>query len=99
MTAYLLAAISIDDTEAYAAYVEGGMAATEKYPVKVLAVDDAPQLLEGALPGKRLVLMEFEDEAAFQEFYHSEEYQSVIPIRQANAETSFLVCMNGLAQD
>ena len=99
MAAYLLAAISIDNAEAYVEYVERGMAAAEKNPVKVLAIDDAPRLMEGTLPAKRFVLMEFADDAALQAFYHSEEYQSAIPIRQANAETSFLVSIDGLPQE
>jgi uncharacterized protein (DUF1330 family) len=44
------------------------------------------------------VLMEFEDEGALQEFYNSKEYQSPIPIRQENAEASFLLSLNGLPQ-
>lgn len=96
MAAYLLAAISVENVDAYAGYVEKGLAAAEKYQPKVLALDDNPQLFEGTLPGKRIVLMEFKDEAALQEFYNSEEYQSAIPIRQENADTSFLLCVNGL---
>ena len=99
MSTYLLAAISIDDLDAYSEYVERGMAATEKYHVNVLAVDDRSQLLEGESPGKRIVLMEFDDEDALQKFYHSEEYQAAIPIRHEHAETRFLMSINGLAQD
>lgn len=98
MAAYMLAAISIDDVEPYQEYVNRGMAATVKNPVKVLAIDDAPRVLEGDLPAKRFVLMEFEDDAALQAFYDSEEYQSAIPIRHKYAETPFLVSIKGLEQ-
>ena len=50
-------------------------------PGRVLAVDDAPAVLEGDWHGQRAVIIEFEDEAAFRAWYDSPEDQKALKVR------------------
>lgn len=48
---------------------------------RLVAVDDAPLVVEGDWHGSRTVILEFEDEAAFRAWYDSPEYQAAVKIR------------------
>lgn len=96
MSVYMLAAINVRDAAAYAPYVEGAIASLGKYGVEVLAASDAPRTHEGHNPWSRYVLLKFPDQAAFQAWYESPEYKAVKPIRQATAETGFIISFDGL---
>jgi uncharacterized protein (DUF1330 family) len=96
MAVFLLAAIDHINREGYGAYEAGGFASVAKFGVEPVAVSDNLTVLEGTAPGSRVVLMKFQDQASLDAWYNSPEYQSVIPIRQANSETKFLVTFEGL---
>jgi uncharacterized protein (DUF1330 family) len=69
----------IHDAQALEGYREKAAAAPGHG--KLVAVDDAPLVLEGNWHGPRVVILEFEDEAAFKEWYYSPEYQEALQIR------------------
>lgn len=96
MAVFLLAAIDNINRDGYRAYEEGGFASVAKFGVEPVAVSDDIKVLEGKAPGTRIVLMKFKDQAALDAWYNSPEYQGVIPIRQANSDTKFLVTFEGL---
>ena len=54
---------------------------------KLVAVDDDPIVIEGDWHGSRVVILEFEDEAAFHAWYDSPEYQSALQIRLAASDS------------
>ncbi|MFF3949960.1 DUF1330 domain-containing protein [Streptomyces sp. NPDC001902] len=56
-----------------------------------------PTVVEGAWPGL-VVLLEFPDRAAAQDWYNSPEYQEILPLRTRNA-ISDLVLIDGLPAD
>lgn len=60
-------------------------------------MSDKVDVLEGTAPGQRIVLLRFKDREALDAWYNSPEYQGVIPIRQANADTAFIVAFEGLS--
>jgi uncharacterized protein (DUF1330 family) len=77
MTHYVIAQINIDDREAYAKYEAGFMEIFAKYEGSMLAVDEAPKLLEGSWPHTRTVLIAFDCEAQALDWYQSDEYQAL----------------------
>jgi uncharacterized protein (DUF1330 family) len=96
MSVYLLGAIDRKDLTTYARYEAKGFESVEKYGAEGLAVCDTPEVIEGVLPGKRIVLLKFENRAALDKWYKSPEYQAALPLRHAAADTKFIVVFDGL---
>ena len=96
MSVYVIAGLNIHDEERYEDYATRALVSLEKYKVEVLVVSDAPVAVEGINPYRRYVVLKFPDQAAFDTWYRSAEYQSAIPIRHESAETGFFVTVNGL---
>jgi uncharacterized protein (DUF1330 family) len=87
--AYILVTEAIHDPEGMKAY--GAKAAQAMGDARVLAVDSTPEVLEGAPPGGRAVLLEFATPEAAKAWYTSPEYQAAIPLRQAAADSTALL--------
>lgn len=81
MTAYVLAQIEVTEPEAYKRYTERTPAAVAAYGGRFVVRGGNPEILEGKLPGSRVVLIAFPDRAAAESFYRSPEYQAILPIR------------------
>ncbi len=96
MSVYVMAGLNIRDEVKYADYANAARASLAAHQVEVLAVSDAPVNLEGKNPFSRYVLLKFTDQAAADAWYKSPAYQAAIPLRQATAETGFLVAIAGL---
>ncbi|MEM8951866.1 MAG: DUF1330 domain-containing protein, partial [Pseudomonadota bacterium] len=47
--------------------------------------------LEGELSAPRLVIIEFEDRSAAERWYHSDEYQQILPLRLNNANGTAVI--------
>ncbi len=54
---------------------------------RALAVDNDVQAVEGQWHGTRTVILEFDDEDAFREWYDSPEYQAALPLRLAATDS------------
>ena len=52
----------------------------------MLAVDDEPKVIEGEERNQRMVVIRFEDEKAFNDWYESEDYKKIKPIRLNNSK-------------
>lgn len=91
MTVYAVALIDIHDRDQYARYEAGFMEIFSKYQGTLLAVDEAPTLLEGDWPWTRTVLLEFPDEEKLRAWYDSEEYQALAQHRFAGSQASIAV--------
>lgn len=96
MSVYVMAGLNVRDDMKYADYASAALTSLTAHKVEVLAVSDAPVSLEGKNPFSRYVLLKFADQAAADAWYKSPEYQAAVPLRQANAETGFLVAVPGL---
>jgi uncharacterized protein (DUF1330 family) len=59
MSVYIVAKITIHDQAEYSKYVAGFMPVFEKHRGRILSVDEAPEILEGAWNCTRTVLIEF----------------------------------------
>ncbi len=77
MAVYAIALLKIEDRAEYARYEQGFMEIFAKYKGKLLAVDEAPVVLEGAWPHTRTVLLEFPDTAELERWYRSDAYQTL----------------------
>lgn len=101
MSLLMIAAVTIhDDPEAqkrYDSYVAGGVLSLGKHDAQVLASCENPRIVEGALPGQKIVVIRFRDQAHFDAWYNSPEYQDVLPIRKSDADTAFVLVADELA--
>ena len=97
MSVYVMAGLNVRDEVKYADYATAAVTSLVAHQAEVLAVTDAPLSLEGKSPFSRYVLLKFADQAAAEAWYKSAEYQAAVPLRQANAETGFLVAVPGLS--
>ncbi|MDZ7670548.1 MAG: DUF1330 domain-containing protein [Gammaproteobacteria bacterium] len=88
MSVYAVAVINIHDRDPYQRYEEGFMDIFAKYQGTLLAVDEAPTVLEGEWPWTRTVLLEFPDENSLHAWYDSEEYQALAQHRFAGSQAS-----------
>jgi len=82
---YLIARIRIDDRDRYHEYQERFLPLFATYAAEILAVDEATELLEGAWPYTRTVLLRFRDRDEARRFYDSPAYQELARIRRAAA--------------
>ncbi|MDZ7660077.1 DUF1330 domain-containing protein [Fodinibius sp.] len=78
----------IHDRDRHQRYEEGFMDIFSKYQGTLLAVDEAPTVLEGEWPWTRTVLLEFPDENSLRAWYDSEEYQALAQHRFAGSQAS-----------
>lgn len=97
MITYVVAEISVESPEGYAAYRDMATAAVEEHGGRYVARGGATESLEGAPPAPRVVLLEFPDVDSARAFYHSDSYQAAVKVRQANA-TSRLFLVEGCVE-
>ena len=87
---YIIARITVNDPEAYKAYVAAAGEAMRLYGARVLARGGRHEAVEGpARP--RNVILEFESFEAARRYYHSPEYQEAVAIRQKVSEGELLL--------
>ena len=85
MACYFIARIQIHDTAEYERYLARCDEVFAHYDGRYLAVDRSPIPLEGEPEAGRMVIIEFPDEAAFDRWYHSTEYQEILAHRLGGA--------------
>ena len=91
MTAYLVGHIAIHDRERYGQYEAGFMPILQQYGGQIVAVNDAPAVLEGVADGRRLVILSFSDQAAALTWIRSPEYREIAKHRHAAADAFILM--------
>ena len=95
MPAYLIANVDVHDHGRYERYRELVPATIEKFGGRYLARGGAVEVLEGSLPLKRFVIVEFPSSEAAKAWWASEEYG---PVKQVGHETatSVLIVVGGI---
>ena len=91
MTAYLIAQLTITDPAGFEAYREAVPPVIAAHGGRYLARAGAMTRLEGEPGGPRIVVLEFQDAAAAERFYHSPEYQKILPLRLRSASGSVVI--------
>ena len=94
MAVYFVVNCSIRDRALLDEYLAGAGASESPVPVKVLAMDDQSDTIEGTPAGSRTVLLEFASKDDFRAWYESPGYQAVIAKRLAATE-GFAVLVQG----
>jgi uncharacterized protein (DUF1330 family) len=79
MSAYLIADLTIENAEGFAAYVKVAGPLIEKFGGRVIARSEAAVALEG-VPPNHFVVIHFDSMEAAKRFYDSDEYRT--PLRQ-----------------
>jgi uncharacterized protein (DUF1330 family) len=91
MATYVMALMNKHNMERYADYSAAGYVSLQGIDVlDVVAAEDLT-VLEGSVPATSLVLLKFKNDEDADRWYHSDAYQSAIPIRHESAETAFVV--------
>jgi uncharacterized protein (DUF1330 family) len=85
MPAYFVAEVEATNPAGYEPYRAAVPATIAQYGGRYLTRGGATELLEGGPEPKRVVILEFADTAAVKRWYHSPEYQKILPIRLANS--------------
>ena len=94
--AYLIVSSQVIDPEPLAAYAEAAGPGAAKAGVEILAQADADELevLEGAWPHDGGVTIErFTSMQALLDFWHSDEYQAAIKLREGAIDIEFIVAL------
>jgi len=92
MPAYFVVELEITNSTAMEPYRAAVPATIAQYGGRYLTRGGATELIEGALEPKRIVILEFADTAAVKRWYHSPEYQKILPLRLANSTSrAFIV--------
>ncbi len=95
MTVYIIAKLVISDRDTYRKYADGFMEVFNRYPGKLLAVDEDPQVLEGDWPVTRTVLAQFPTKEDVTAWFSSPAYQDIAQHRLASS-TASIVVLQGL---
>ena len=96
MPAYFVAELEITNPAAMEPYRAEVPATIAQYGGRYLVRGGATELVEAGPEPKRIVIVEFADAAAAKRWYHSPEYQKILPIRLANS-TGRVFIVEGLS--
>jgi uncharacterized protein (DUF1330 family) len=96
MSVYVVAQSRIDDREKLTEYVGKALPTIQAGGGRVIAFDETPEVVEGAIAHPRTVLLEFPSHEVFRAWYDSEGYQAILPLRLESAPGTLIV-VNGLA--
>ena len=96
MSVYIIAQLKFTRRELYDRYQSRFMGVFKKFKGKLLVADAHPVVLEGEWPRDKVVIMEFPDAVAAQEFQTSPEYQEISVDRKAGAD-AIVLTVRGLS--
>jgi len=91
MSVYAIAQLKITDRATYDRYQAKFMGVMKRFQGRLLAADESPKGLEGKWERDKVVLLSFPDEAAFQQWADSPEYQEISKDRKAGSEAVVLL--------
>jgi uncharacterized protein (DUF1330 family) len=91
---YFFVEVEIADPAAYEAYRTAVPDIIASHGGRILVRDENPQPLDGAVPRRRRVIVEFDSPESVKTFYNSDAYQAVLPIR-LNASNGFVCLLTG----
>ena len=90
MTVYIIAQLKFTRREFYNRYQSRFADVFRKFRGKLLVADEHPVIMEGKWERDKVVIMEFPDDVAAQEFQTSPEYQEIAVDRKAGADAIVL---------
>jgi uncharacterized protein (DUF1330 family) len=81
----------IRDPATYMQYVEKAVRTIQQAGGRIIVADDNPTILEGEWHGSRTVILEFDSAEAARRWYDSAEYQEIVGLRHAAAESNAVI--------
>jgi len=94
MPAYVIADVQVKNASGYEPYRPLAAASIARFGGRFVVRGGKTELLEGAPEPERIVVIEFPDADTARRWYHSDEYQQALKIRQANS-TGRLILVEG----
>lgn len=91
MAGYLIANIDVTDAKGFDEYRQKVSPLIAQYGGRYLVRGGEWKALEGSLPVKRLVVLEFATRAAAQRFYDSPEYKPLLALRIKSTKSDVLL--------
>ncbi|TDQ78897.1 uncharacterized protein (DUF1330 family) [Dongia mobilis] len=91
MKAYCIVYENIDDPEMFQTYRAQVMPTIEAHGGRFLVRGGAFTVLEGEMPYSRIAVLEFPSRQAAEDWYHSPDYQRILPYRLKAARCQFVV--------
>lgn len=94
----LIGQLTIRDHEAFARNSRAALPLLERFGGRVLAMSKVtPTVVEGTWRPSTLVVQGWPDDAAFEDFFRSPEYASIVPIRHSAAQSHLVLMQNLLS--
>ncbi len=91
---YILAEVEVTDAKLFEEYRQQVAATLHAFGGRFLIRGGDPVRLEGDHPLHRFVLLEFDSPERAREWYHSEQYQDILPLRLRSSRAD-VVLLNG----
>lgn len=88
---YAIGMITITDRGAYERYSKAFLPVLQRYGGTLLAADEHPSVEEGEWQHGKLILLAFDDEAAFRIWFESPEYRHIAADRHAGAHGTIIL--------
>lgn len=88
---YAIFTEDIHDEAGMNAYVQRAIPTITQAGGRIVVVDESPELIEGSWHGKRTVVVEFDSVEAARNWYRSPEYQELVGLRQAAADSNVVI--------
>ena len=85
MAAYLVGHITVKDDELWQEYVSGVQESISPFDAKVVFRGQLDKVLAGQHEHDLVVVIEFPDQSTLDNWFNSEKYQSLIPLRDKAA--------------
>ena len=86
MSAYLIGHISIKNPDKWKIYVEGVQKSLVPFDAEVVFRGRCATVLTGEHPHQHTVVIKFPDQPTLQQWYHSDTYQALSPLRDKAAD-------------
>ena len=88
MAAYLVGHITVKDDELWQEYVSGVQESISPFDAKVVFRGQLDKVLAGQHEHDLVVVIEFPDQSTLDNWFNSEKYQSLIPLRDKAANVT-----------
>jgi uncharacterized protein (DUF1330 family) len=95
MAAYVIVSVDVANAEAYGTYARQVPATLEPYGGDFAVRGGDYAVLEGEWTAARVVVLTFPSLEQAKAWHESEAYQAILPIRQQNAKTHFMIAVDG----
>jgi uncharacterized protein (DUF1330 family) len=91
MSAYFIANIRVRDAQEYEKYLRDSDEVFARFGGEYLAVDEAPEVLEGGWDYTKTVLIKFPDKEELRRWYDSDAYRRILKYRLGSAECDTII--------